>query len=68
MNERKPARYSCHILMKLEKFLDRFFSFSRSPHITYFMKVHPVGVGLLHADSDGHEEDDGRFSKFCENA
>jgi len=34
------------------------------------MKIHPVGVALFHSDrrTDGHDEANSCFSKFCERA
>jgi len=34
------------------------------------MKIHPVGIELLHVDrrTDRHDEANSRFSQFCERA
>jgi hypothetical protein len=34
------------------------------------MKIYPVGVEFLYADgqTEGQDEDNGRFSQFCERA
>jgi hypothetical protein len=39
-------------------------------HITNLMKIRPVGAELLHAvwQTDRHDEDNSRFSQFCERA
>jgi len=42
-------------------FLDRF---SKSPHISNFMKVRPVVAAMFH--KDGHDEANSHFSQFCE--
>jgi hypothetical protein len=59
-------RYCCRILNKLE------FSrqFSINPQISNFMKIRPVGAELFHAHgrTDRHDDDNSRFSQFCERA
>jgi len=48
--------------------------FSKNPHISNFVEIHPVGVELFHTDgrtdrqTDRHDEANSRFSKFCERA
>ena len=54
--------------MKLEQFLDRFFFFEKPSHVIFHGSPSSGGRVVACGLIDGHEEADGRFSKFCENA
>ena len=64
----QSARYSCQILVKLE-ISQLIFFFLKNAQMSNFIKTHPVGPELLHANGQtyGHEEIS-RFSQFCERA
>jgi len=51
--------------MKKINFLD---SFHKNTQMTNIMKIRLVGAELFHADrrTDGHDEENSRFSQFCE--
>jgi hypothetical protein len=64
--KKKNTRYSCLILMELEFSRQIFEKCSRSN----FIKIHPVGAKVFHADerTDRHDEANSRFSQFCARA
>jgi len=63
------SHYFCQILMKLEFSLH---IFKKNIQISNFMKIHPGGAEVFHADrwvdgqTDGHDEANSYFSQFCE--
>jgi hypothetical protein len=44
--------------------------FTKTPQITNFVKIHPLGAELFHAggQTERHDEANSRFSQFCESA
>ena len=62
------ACYSCQTEMKLEYY--RQIYEKKNSQGSVFMKIHPLGAELFHADgqTDGHDEANSRFSYFSESA
>jgi hypothetical protein len=62
------TRYSCHILMKLERSRQIFEKKVLKYQIS--LKIHSVGAELFHVDgrTDRHDEANIGFSQFCESA
>jgi len=58
-------RYSCPVFTKFEISRQIFEKILKNQ---IFMKISPVEAELFHADgqTDGHDEANSRFSKFCE--
>ena len=42
--------------------------FEKKAEILNFIEVHPMGVKLFHARTDGQDEANSRFSQSCERA
>jgi len=44
--------------------------FSKTPQISNFKKIRPMGTELFHTDgrTNRHDEANSRFSQFCERA
>jgi len=58
------------ILVRLQLNLNFLFRFSKNIQVRNFMKSRPVGAKLFHESgrTDRHNDDNSRFSKFCESA
>jgi hypothetical protein len=57
-------RFSYRILLKI-KFSRQIFE---KTQISHFIKIRPVGAVVPFGQTDGHDETNSRFSKFCERA
>jgi len=59
------GRYSCPILMKLQ--ISRQI-FEKNTRVQNFKKMLPMGTELFRVDgqTDRHDQDNSRFSRFCE--
>jgi 16S rRNA G1207 methylase RsmC len=58
------------VLVRFKKNLNSLDRLSKNIQLSNFMQIHAVGTELFHANgrTDGQDEANSRFSKFCESA